>query len=500
MSWNIVRGEVRVSEHGNFIWYRPTVPVTARNRKALFTCSLVAVYSFVLTSIAVLLVSSVSIHVPGAAITIAILVAASGAAAKYPGHAISWYAATYLPLKVAATNYLVGYTTPTYALLAIAIVIFITKPNTPSFSPRLPGLWAAWLFTVVVLAQSLRTTDPGSAMVVACNALCFALLLTVLPRFSRGVIYRTLQYFAFGALGAAPILWLRCAADPRLGESLGLNPNELGCVMGAALLLLTSTMVMPGNRLGAFSLGGLGVVFLARTGSRSAFVGFLFSYALFWLVKAQNVKARLRAVLVLMLFFAAMSALILKFGASASSNRLMSPFTEDFNQASPIRAKMWGYLLQEVPTYWKFGAGLANVNTITADWGFTIDMAHIGEPDPVGLETHDIYLTAILELGVVGLGAMLCWQLAVIKQGIVSGHRSPLFLPMFCFLTTMGLFQGLNFDGLLALLVAGSYAAWGVCRSSGVALSCFDSRRPRRGLLYVPRIRQVFNTSLPGHY
>lgn len=459
---------MKVLEQHSPVWYRPIAPEKARNRKALLTCSLLAGYSFASTSIVVLLVNRGPFHVLADAITVAILVVASGAAAKYPDRAIGWYAATYLPLKVAATNYLVGYSTPTYALLAIAIVIFFTKPNTPSFSPRLPGLWAAWFFTAVVLAQSLRTTDPGTARVIACNALCFALLLTVLPRFSRGVVYRVLQYFALGALGAAPILWLRCAADPRLGQSLGLNPNELGCVIGAALLLLTSTMVIPGGRLGALVLSGLGVVFLARTGSRSAFIGFLFSYALFWLVKAQNIKARLRAVLALMLLFAAMSALILNLDNTARSSRLMSPFTEAFDQASPIRAKMWGDLLQEVPTYWKFGVGLANINTVTADWGFTIAMARTGQPDPVGLETHDMYLTAILELGVLGLGALLSWQVAVVKQGIVSGSRSPLFLPMFFFLTIMGLAQGLNFDGLLALLVAGPYAAWGISRFSWV--------------------------------
>ncbi len=478
------------SEQHNSAGHYQVAPAGARNKQSFFTCSLVAVYSLVLTSLAVLVVGYGPTYVPNIAITIAIVIAASIAAAKYPSHTISWYAATYLPLKVLATNSVIGYTTPTYALLAIAIVMYFTCRKLPQRSPRLPGQSAAWLFAAVILAQLPRTTDPAGALVVLCNASCFALMLCVLPKLSEYAIYRTLQYFAFGVLGAAPILWFATASDPRLGESLGLNANDLACVSGAALLLFTSKLVIPGSKIAVLIIGTMGLIFLAETGSRTSFISFIGCYSLFRVLQGRGIKARFKAAAIVLLFFVAASTLVVKFGSASVSERMMSPFTEDFDQSSAIRAAMWVYLWQQIPNYWEFGTGLQNVMRVTEQSGMR-KLVFVGDStkDPVGFQSHNLYLTAILELGAVGLGTMLCWQLAVIKTGIISASSHPLLLPMFLFFTIHGFFQGLNFDGLMALFVAGSYAAWGVnCRLLRAALRRAPAlqdpaRRPDRGAL-----------------
>jgi len=391
---------------------------------------------------------------PNILLTFSLIVCAALAVARYPGTTLRTLLCFYLMLEILAVVGLVGYSTVSYATLIITVLLARILSRHYDSSASFPGTRLQLCLCAVIVLQFLRSVSMRDALPTLCDALAFALVLWKFPRIPRSDIHLIVNAFIIGTCATASAFLLTSSlSEYRLGDVI-FNPNELGNVVGAALLLLISGLFI-GPRRPMFwgcapLLGGV----LLLTGSRSSIYACFIGIVLFLFLRRRQFTAISLLLLALVLLRVAS---VNQFGADGSSvaERLASPVSQSFDESSAQRAKIWGFLLGQVSAYWKWGVGLTNMPLIADAAG--IESLATTNGLSVGYQSHNVYLTVLLELGILGLALLVAWQMKVIWWGFRKSLDSPLLVPMMLYLIIQGFFQGMNLKFFSALLLVVCY-------------------------------------------
>jgi O-antigen ligase len=352
---------------------------------------------------------------------------------------------------------MVGYSTASYLAFVIAILLARYLKQARSES-ELPGtLWLLCL-AVLVFLQFFRSASMRDSFPVLCDILSFTVVIWCFPRISRTDLQRAGSAFIIGTVGAGlAFLFVSPISAYRLGFELGFNPNELGYVIGAALLLLASGSVVRKEHFAFWWMVTALSVLLVLTQSRTSIYACFGAIVLFLFLRRKRLLAASLAL-------AAVALLSVGYVRQVDdpfslTGRLASPISESFDESSAQRARIWGFLLTQVGSYWKWGAGLRNVSEITAEAGIGV----IGPAGNVsiGYQSHNLYLTTLLELGVLGLCFLLAWQFGILYRGLRQSDSSALLIPMMLYVMIQGFFGGFfggyNLNFLSAFLLVAAY-------------------------------------------
>lgn len=388
-------------------------------------------------------------------VTLSLLVCAALAVSAFPGGTLCAFLGLYLALKVLCVSSIVGYSTATYLSLVIATVLARRVGQICKSPIELPGTpWLLWL-GVVVFFQFFRSPSLHDAFPVLCDEIVFTLVLWRLPRVPRMDIRAAAKAFIIGTCGAGlAFLLLSPTAVFRLGFDVGFNPNELGNVIGAALLLLTSGFFIRRQGVTFWGLAAILAVLLLRTESRTSIYACFGGIILFLFLRR---KRRIAISLALAAVAFVLVSQVKQFDSDPFSlaGRLASPVSESFEDSGAQRAVIWGFLLTQIGNHWKWGAGLRSVPEMTAAAG--IGVMETSGNTSIGYQSHNLYLTLLLELGLLGLVLMLGWQFKILIWGISRPFENALLISIMLYLMIQGFFEGSNLNFLSAfLLIAAS--------------------------------------------
>ncbi len=379
------------------------------------------------------------------------------AVSTFPAGTLHTFLGLYLALEVLAVNSMVGYSTLTYLSLVIAGLLACCIGQFHKSSIALPGIPWLLCLAVVVFLQFIRSASMRDAFPVLCDEIAFTLVLWSFSQIPRTDIGKATAAFIVGTCGAGlAFLFLSPLTGSRLGFDLGFNSNELGNVVGAALLLLASSLSFRRQRVMFWGIAGiLGVLLVlseSRTSTYACFGGivlFLFLRRKRWIAVSLALAA---VALVLVSYWKQLDD-----DPFALAGRLASPVSLSFEESSAQRAKIWGFLLTQVSDHWKWGIGLRNVSEMTAEAGIGTTVA--SNNFFTGYQAHNLYLTLLLELGILGLVLLLGWQLRILSWGFRRPFDNALLICMMLYLMSEGFFQGVMPNFLSAFLLI---AAWRV--------------------------------------
>jgi O-antigen ligase len=361
----------------------------------------------------------------------------------------------YLTLEVLGTSSIVGYRTATYLSLVVAALLAQRLGQIQKCTIDLPGTTWLLCLAAVIFAQSFRSASMRDAFPVLCDASAFTLVLWKLPGIPRSDIRKAASAFIIGTCGAGLAI---LAASPstmfRLGFDLGFNPNELGNAVGAALLLLASGFYIRRQHFNFWWMAGALTILLLLTGSRTSIYTCFGGIILFLLLrKRRRIAAYLAmAVIILVLIGYTKQSDDDPFSLTG---RVASPISQSFDESGAQRATIWAFLLTQVSTHWKWGAGLTNVSAVAEAAGMPV--MDSSKKMFVGYQSHNVYLTVLLELGILGLLFLLVWQFKLIRSGFRRPYDNALLVPMMLYLMIQGFLQGFNLNFLTAFLLVAAY-------------------------------------------
>lgn len=380
---------------------------------------------------------------------------ATVAVSLFPGGAFRTFLCLYLTLEILGTSSIVGYRTATYVSLVVAFLLARRLSQARKCTIELPG--TSWLlcFAAAVFAQFFRSASMRDAFPVLCDAFAFTLVLWKLPGISRVDIREAANAFIMGTCGAGlAILVASPLPLSRLGFDLGFNPNELGNAVGAALLLLASGFFIRRQHFSFWWIAGALAVLLLLTGSRTSIYACFGGIILFMLLRKRRRIAAYMAVAAIALVFVGYTNQS-DDDLFSPTGRVASPISLSFDESSAQRATIWAFLLTQVNTHWKWGAGLTNVSQIAEAAGMPVMDA--SNKTFIGYQTHNLYLTVVLELGILGLLFLLVWQFKLLYWGLRRPYDYALLITMMPYLIIQGFFQGVNLNILTAFLLVAAY-------------------------------------------
>jgi O-antigen ligase len=371
----------------------------------------------------------------------------------FPGRTLQTYLCSYLALRVLSVSSLVGYSTTSYIALTIAVLL-IYRLNRAHKSPiELPG--TPWLlcFAVLVCLQFFRSASMRDSFPVLSDEVVFTLVLWRFAQISKAEIRKAANALIVGTCAGGVAFLLVSKMDTyRLGWDLGFNPNELGNVIGAVLLLLVSGFFLRRQYFAYWGIVGSLAILLLLTGSRSSIYACFLGIILFLFLR----KMRRTAVTVAFVAIAIVAmgySSQLDYDPSSMTGRLASPISLSFDESSAQRATIWAFLLTQVGAHWKWGAGLGNVSVVAEAAGAPVIENNVF----VGFQSHNLYLTVLLELGILGLLLLLGWQLKTLYWAFTRPLENALLIAMMLYLTILGFFEGSNLNFLSAFLLIAAY-------------------------------------------
>lgn len=381
------------------------------------------------------------------------------AASTVPGGTLRTFLTLYLALEALGVSGIIGYSTARYLALLIAALLARRLSQVRESAIVLPGIPWLLCLAVVFFLQFFRSWSMRNSLPLLCAGLTFTLVVWSFPWFSKTDVRRAVNAFIMGTVGAGLAFLLLNPLNTypnRLGFDLGFNPNELGNVVGAALLLLASGFFIRREHFAFWWTVAVLAVLLALTQSRTSMYACFGGIVLFLFLR----KKRLIAV---SLALATVALLIIGYAREPDDDpfsltgRLASPVTQSVEDSSTLRRVIiWSYLLTTISSHWKWGVGLGNIPQLTAE----ADLGEVWEgADRVtqGYQSHNLYLTVLLEFGILGLIFLLAWQLKVISWGIRRSFDLALVVSMMFYLILQGFFQGANLDFLSAFLLVAAY-------------------------------------------
>ena len=390
-------------------------------------------------------------------LTVSILIAATAGVVFYPWQTMRTFLCLYLGLRLFTMTGLIGYATATYMSLAIAVVLARKIHSAGKPIPEFPGTDLMLAFAALVTLQFFRATSPRDALPILCDVIAFALAIWKFSAIPEQIFRKCVEGFILGVLLAGLIVFLYSSQPgSRLGLEFGFNPNDLGNLAGAAILFAVSCAYFKKRRWLLWSAIPLLLVLLFVTGSRTsvfacaACVGVILALRrrrIFWVLLISGS---------IVLGYFTYSGM-LDNDPESLSGRLASPLTESFEDSGAHRAVIWGFLLTQVPNYWKLGLGLRNVNQLTEENGIIPVMAALSD-QIVGYQSHNLYLTTLLEFGILGLILLVAWQARVLAFVVKESSRYSLLLAAMLYFLVQGFFTGLNFDFVSGFLLAAAYS------------------------------------------
>lgn len=394
-------------------------------------------------------------------VTILVVVCASLAVSLFPLAALRAFVCLYLALRALGVSSILGYYTVAYVSLVLAVLLafFLDEGNKSRL--ELPG--TTWLLCLgaLVFVQFFRAVSMRDAFPVLCEQGAFTLVVWKFLRISRTDLRDVAIAFVMGTCWAGLAFLLTSPLDGyRLGFDLGFNPNELGNIVGAALLLLGSGFLMRERGINLWFMIVILSTLLVLTGSRTSIYACVGGIILSFLLRRRRGAAVFLVIAILAGF------LIISKGPSdddpfSLTSRLLSPVSQSFDESGAQRAAIWGFLLNQVGNYWKVGAGLANVSEVVISAG--VGRAETANIAFIGYQTHNLYLTVVLELGILGFFFLLAWQFRILYWAVRRSFDNALLIPMMLYLIIQGFLQGSNlnfFSGFLLVAACSVQPAW----------------------------------------
>jgi O-antigen ligase len=301
---------------------------------------------------------------------------------------------------------------------------------------------------LLAVIQWLRAFDKLDSLPALLNIVVFALLLVGWDDMIGVDRHRLRLSFAAGTLVACVFVLIHeYPLDGRMGAGLGLNPNYFGYLAGLALLFLAGGEGMD-KRFGllTFSCGLFLSFFVYLTDSRAAIYGAALCVGLIPVLQRNVTRALVWSVP------AAGLAVIVSgvdpFDYTAFSYRLASPFIDTFAVSGSMRSAIWEFLVQLLKDHWLLGIGFANIPAYTETAGLTVY--------GTGVQSHNIYLTLSIEMGIAGALLFILWQLRMLAYGLAAGRRGALLVSVLLYLIVEGFLGGTNLTFLsgVAILLA----------------------------------------------
>jgi O-antigen ligase len=383
-------------------------------------------------------------------VTIFVVVCASLTVSLFPSAALRAFVCLYLALRALGVSSILGYYTVAYVSLVLAVLLVCRLDDTNKSKLELPG--TTWLLCLgaLVFLQFFRAVSMRDAFPILCEQGAFTLVVWKFLRISRADLRDAAIAFVMGTCWAGLAFLLTSPLGGyRLGFDLGFNPNEFGNIVGAALLLLGSGFLMRERRFSLWFMIVVLSILLVLTGSRTSFYACLGGIVLSFLLRRRRSAAIFLSIAILAAF------LVISRGPAdddpfSLTGRLLSPVSQSFDESGAQRAAIWAFLLDQVGEYWKVGAGLSNVSEVVISAG--VGRSETANIAVIGYQTHNLYFTVILELGVLGLFFLLAWQFRILYCGFRRSFDNSLLVPMMLYLIIQGFLQGSNlnfFSGFL---------------------------------------------------
>jgi hypothetical protein len=390
-------------------------------------------------------------------LTASVLIAATAGVVFYPWQTVRIFLCLYLALRLLTMTGLIGYATASYIALVITLGLARKLHSIRKSIPEFPGTGLMLAFAALVTLQFFRATSPHDALPILCDVIAFAVAIWKFGAIPEQSLRKCVEGFILGVLAAGLILFLYSSQpESRLGSEFGFNPNDLGYLAGAALLFAISCACFKRRRWLLWSAIPLLVVLLVASQSRTSVFACATCVGVF-------VAVRKRRVFLALLLCGSIVLGYFTYHGTADgdpeslSGRLASPFTESFEDSGAHRAVIWGFLLTQVPNYWKLGLGLRNVNHLTEEYGL-IPITDALSNRVVGYQSHNMYLTALLEFGILGLILLVAWQARVLVFVVKEPSRYSLLLAALLYFLIQGFFEGLNLDFVSGFLLAAAYS------------------------------------------
>ena len=384
--------------------------------------------------------------------SVILLVATALGASWKPVWALDILIGLYVPIYLFAALGWLGNAILPYLMLAFAMTLVVKRAvrNITEIFPvhqpsgALPGTLLIALLAVLSFAQWFRSTDMRDSSNRLCDITALCLLLWELPKWDEGSLRETAQAFVLGVTGSSLVLLnAELFKVDRLGKLLHFNPDFLGYVAGAALLIALSRMVFRASRWIPSLLFPILATALYFSGCRAAFYAALATIPLvLW-------HERRLLGLFTVGSFGAIGAYVIFQGINDPTGlafRMTAPFMERFADASSRRNQIWSLLWEQRERYWLTGIGLDNGPQLTGGAGLFAN--------GFALATHNVFFTFFVELGIAGLALFLAWQCWILWFGIKYRSRMALLLPIAVYFSVEGFFSGFNNISIIAFMLA----------------------------------------------
>jgi O-antigen ligase len=373
-----------------------------------------------------------------------VLVVVAIATYLHPARTLELFLALQLPAYLLSNSGAVGNEMVSYVSFVIAVVLLFRKIILRKTLTPFPGTGLSLALCGLAVLQWFRAAQLLDTLPLLMDIVSFCIVLAAFND-PRMFDFRRLRLsFVFGmAVSAVLVLTHEFPFETRVGYDLGLNANYFGHMAGFALLLASSIRTrLPFTILQWVICGILGLL-LVLSESRMAIFGFGCCFLLLFLLERKYFQFALSALAVVVSVLIVSHANLEDY--QSISYRLASPFVEGFESSGAMRASIWAYLLTMIKQYWVFGVGLGNIPLFTAEEGLLV----YGQ----GLQSHNIYLTLLLEFGFSGFLLVVLWQLRMLAYGKSLREEGALGIAMLVYMILEGFFSGMNLSFFTAIVM-----------------------------------------------
>lgn len=363
----------------------------------------------------------------------------------------------YIPIWVLTERNLTGYFVTSYTGLLVAVLALVTT-NRWKAHPTL-AIRSLTLVALAFVIQWTRSPVLRDSFGIVCDVVSFACIFWwaaqqppwVFPRIARG--------FIFGVAGAAfaVVPWSLLTNESRLGESIGMNPNVLGCAASWAIILIASGLLKGCPRWWWVCLPLCGLQ-LVLSESRTAFYGCAGALVILSLGRNRRWVLLGAGSLIVLLSLRVVTTSEQDRMADARV-RLQLIFEESFDKTGAHRQEIWSNLLSRAGESWLLGRGLTRASEISAEAGINVQVRDA----TFGRVAHNLYIELLIEDGIFALLCFLYWITRVIFAASLTWQARMLLLPLMVEFFLEGFMHGLNltFETGIIIGLAASCAAIG---------------------------------------
>lgn len=377
----------------------------------------------------------------------AVLLVTALISAWNPATALSIALGLYLPIWYIGMIGWMGYAMFPYMAVVIAFFFVCRQEVLRRRSPIVPGTRAAFCLAALVFAQWFRSGDMKDSASILCDVAAFSTLFWKLPSFAEAEVREAAQSFVLGIFGSSVVLLCtELFRVARLADSLHFNPDGVGYAAGVALILTISGVVFRNKLWLRFCIAPVLIIVLYFSGGRTAFYAAGLSVVITLWFERRHIALYLAGCTLLASLYFLRGELTHAVGLAA---RMLGPFTERFSDSSARRQEIWSYLIAHMDRYWIGGVGLGNTDQVTGPAGLLTS--------GYALQTHNVYLTLVVELGILGVGLFAIWQVTVLAAGIKNRSRMVMLVPLLLYFSIAGFFDGLNLSLVVGFMIVAGY-------------------------------------------